>query len=150
MTITSTCWTKNTDRVMATYLHCFGVTNVLTDHLYAPCTMLLQYIYPCKAILPGSPFRVNRRPCSYFSIGMLCGFRTISIIFLKQSIKEVILATQYAGSAWYLCGWYRSCIQNRVGPSATYSTMMCRHVHFTSHWRKLDDIDGKAFPVPML
>ena len=97
MTITSTCWTKNTDRVMATYLHCFGVTNVLTDHLYAPCTMLLQYIYPCRAILPGSPFRVNQRPCScfcIFSIGMLCGFHPTSIMYLKQSIKEVIFATK--------------------------------------------------------
>ena len=121
-------FTKNTDRVMATDLECLG-------HLSAPYTMLLQYIYPCKAILQGSPFRVNRRPCSYFSIGMLCGFRTISIIFLKQSIKEVILATQYAGSAWYLCGWYRSCIQNRVGPRANYSTRMCRHLHFCVQYR---------------
>ena len=66
-------------------------------HLSAHCTMLLQYIYPCKAILPGSPFRVFRRPCScfcIFSIGVLCRFHPTSIMYLKQLINEVISTTQ--------------------------------------------------------
>ena len=45
---------------MATDLQCLGVTNILTDHLSGPCTLLLQYIYPRKAILPGSyPSRLS-------------------------------------------------------------------------------------------
>ena len=32
-------------------------------------------------------------------------------------------------------GWYRSCIQNRVGPRAIYSTRMCRHLHFCIQYR---------------
>ena len=61
---------------MTTDLQCLGETHTLTDLLFGAFTLLLQYIQSCNAILPGSTilpdsrFRINRRPSSFFCIGI--------------------------------------------------------------------------------